>query len=141
MLPLRNLERYQAVFKHLLLLKCIERDVGATWRLLQPSRALPAAAQPALKRCCALCHALLAFFQEYLRYVTFDVLEPLWRCLEARARPRRAAARTARTPHAAAPLRPRRRSLSHPLALLPPPSPPRAYLCCPPNPLFHPPHD
>lgn len=35
-----------------------------------------------LKPWCSLCSALLYFFQEYLRYLTFDVLEPLWLNLE-----------------------------------------------------------
>lgn len=80
------LAQYQLMFKHLFLLKYIERDLAAAWQTLQPTRRLRSGAQVSLQAWCTLCSAMTAFVCEYLRYVTTDVLEPGWRDMAAAVR-------------------------------------------------------
>ena len=84
--PRRQLLQYQALSKHLFLLKFAERQLGAVWAALQPTRALGAADQARMRPWHALCRGLAHVLQEYLRFVTTDVLEPLWLEMEGAAR-------------------------------------------------------
>ncbi|KAG2498904.1 hypothetical protein HYH03_003095 [Edaphochlamys debaryana] len=88
-----ELLQYQLLFKHLWALKRAERQLEATWTLLQGTKRLgragrklpPAAAlrrQRQMAVAHALCHQLLFTVQELIRYGTLDVLEPLWGWLE-----------------------------------------------------------
>ncbi|GLC59399.1 hypothetical protein PLESTB_001482000 [Pleodorina starrii] len=88
-----ELLQYQLLFKHLWGLKRAERQLEATWLLLQGTKRLermgtslpPQAASRRRKQMAvahALCHQLHFTIQELLRYGTQDVLEPLWNCLE-----------------------------------------------------------
>ena len=49
---------------------------------------LPACRWPSetLKRCYSLCQHMMHFFHQYLLYVTFEVLEPLWHTMSAQCR-------------------------------------------------------
>ncbi|GFR43941.1 hypothetical protein Agub_g5080, partial [Astrephomene gubernaculifera] len=88
-----ELLQYQMLFKHLWGLKRVERQLEATWLLLQGTKRLaragsalsPQAAARRQKQMAvahALCQQLHFTVQELLRYGTLDVLEPLWNCLE-----------------------------------------------------------
>ncbi|GIL70922.1 hypothetical protein Vretimale_4032 [Volvox reticuliferus] len=88
-----ELLQYQLLFKYLWGLKRAERQLEATWLLLQGTKRLermgdtlpPQAASRRRKQMAvahALCHQLHFTIQELLRYGTLDVLEPLWNCLE-----------------------------------------------------------
>ncbi|PNW75396.1 hypothetical protein CHLRE_12g525500v5 [Chlamydomonas reinhardtii] len=88
-----ELLQYQLLFKHMWGLKRVERQLEATWLLLQgtkrlprPRGAVPAAEVRRNKQLAvahALCQQLYFTVQELLRYSTLDVLEPLWEGLEA----------------------------------------------------------
>ena len=39
-----------------------------------------------LKRCYSLCQHMMHFFHQYLLYVTFEVLEPLWHTMSSQCR-------------------------------------------------------
>ncbi|KAG2439312.1 hypothetical protein HXX76_004671 [Chlamydomonas incerta] len=88
-----ELLQYQLLFKHMWGLKRVERQLEATWLLLQGTKRLPrprGAVPPAEARrnkqlavAHALCQQLYFTVQELLRYSTLDVLEPLWEGLEA----------------------------------------------------------
>ena len=39
-----------------------------------------------LKKCYSLCQHMMHFFHQYLLYVTFEVLEPLWHTMSLQCR-------------------------------------------------------
>ena len=43
-------------------------------------------AHPTLQRAYSVCQQLMHFFHQYLLYVTFEVLEPLWHSMFAQCR-------------------------------------------------------
>jgi len=83
----KQLSQYQLIFKLLFSLKHTERQVALTWhRLASASRAREGRRRvwdaADIKRASAFCQRLTFFIQEYLRYATLDVLEPLWTHME-----------------------------------------------------------
>eukprot|EP00798_Chlamydomonas_sp_ICE-L_P000238 gene238-4000_t len=78
-----QLSQYQLIFKHLLALKHTERRLTMTWHRMQSMRGVARVGRDMLRVAYGLCHRLMYFIQEYLRYITFDVLEPLWATMEA----------------------------------------------------------
>ncbi|KAF9223192.1 hypothetical protein BS17DRAFT_782515 [Gyrodon lividus] len=85
----KTILRYQLLFRFLLHLKNVEQSLGlmwieqktATWRKSVPSH--PEFEQWRL-RVLLLRTRMLAFVQQILAFVTFEVLEPNWRSLEAK---------------------------------------------------------
>ncbi|DBA91460.1 hypothetical protein WJX77_003506 [Trebouxia sp. C0004] len=78
--------QYQLIFRHLFELKYVERQLVGVWQLLQPTRGLFRWGSESLKRCYSLCQHMMHFFHQYLLYVTFEVLEPLWHTMSSQCR-------------------------------------------------------
>ena len=78
----RAVTKYQILFRHLFEFKCAERNLCAGWQRLQAMRG------NTLGRMFAKAHALtqrmLNFLQNYLYYVTNEVIEPYWDKLNSR---------------------------------------------------------
>jgi gamma-tubulin complex component 2 len=72
----RAVTKYQIIFRHLFHFKCAEREVCRSWQRLQIMRGAQ------LGRMFAETHSLtqrmLNFLQNYLYYVTNEVIEPRW---------------------------------------------------------------
>ncbi|GBF91900.1 gamma-tubulin complex component [Raphidocelis subcapitata] len=80
----RQMLQYQVIFKHLFQLKFAERQLNTVWAALQPTRGLSRADQERFRPWHTLCRGLTHVLTEYLRYVTTDVIEPLWMAMEER---------------------------------------------------------
>lgn len=101
--PDSAMAQYQMIFRHLFECKWVERELNRVCRLYLATSALantqrraarressvaihsvgalsPAAA--ALTQAYRTCQLMTHFFRQYLLYVTFEVIEPLWRSLE-----------------------------------------------------------
>ncbi|KAK9817974.1 hypothetical protein WJX72_005158 [[Myrmecia] bisecta] len=74
--------QYQLIFRHLFELKYVEHALNNIWRIFQTSRALFRQSQAVLKRSYGLCQQMMHFFHQYLLYVTFEVMEPLWHTMQ-----------------------------------------------------------
>ncbi|GMH34412.1 hypothetical protein BSKO_02246 [Bryopsis sp. KO-2023] len=82
--PVRQMLRYQLLFKHLFSLKRVERELGKAWHVLQMSkRIFHRNVDGVLQRTCLLCHDFMHTFQMYIRFLTVEILEPEWITLEA----------------------------------------------------------
>lgn len=102
--PEAALAQYQMVFRHLFELKWVERELTRVVQLLQRTaglanrrsrlrRAARASPPPggggdpldaALAQAYGACQLMTHFFRQYLLYVTFEVMEPLWAAFQAR---------------------------------------------------------
>ncbi|KAL3137516.1 hypothetical protein ABBQ38_004802 [Trebouxia sp. C0009 RCD-2024] len=78
--------QYQLIFRHLFELKYVERQLNGVWQVLQATRGLFRWPSATLKRCYSLCQHMMHFFHQYLLYVTFEVLEPLWHTMSIQCR-------------------------------------------------------
>ncbi|KAL0053447.1 hypothetical protein WJX82_005855 [Trebouxia sp. C0006] len=78
--------QYQLIFRHLFELKYVERQLVGVWQLLQPTRGLFRWGSESLNRCYSLCQHMMHFFHQYLLYVTFEVLDPLWHTMSSQCR-------------------------------------------------------
>ncbi|KAK9863562.1 hypothetical protein WJX84_003827 [Apatococcus fuscideae] len=81
--------QYQLIFRHLFELKIVERQLNNSWRLFQATRTLKhdqGAASRVAKRCYGVGAQMQHFFRQYLLYVTFEVLEPLWAAMASSLR-------------------------------------------------------
>lgn len=99
--PEAALAQYQMVFRHIFELKWVERELTRVVALFQQTtgvasrraRARRASLGPGADRGDALaaslaqsystCQVMTHFFRQYLMYVTFEVMEPLWGAFEA----------------------------------------------------------
>eukprot|EP00803_Ostreobium_quekettii_P010884 evm.model.scf_2240.1 EVM.evm.TU.scf_2240.1 scf_2240:446-5849(+) len=78
----RHLIQYQLLFKHLFLLKRVERELNRAWQACQLSRGVTERGSRVLRRVYSLCQQMMHVFQQYLRFMTFEVLEPHWHLME-----------------------------------------------------------
>lgn len=79
----RHLIQYQLLFKHMFLLKRVERELNRAWQACQLSRGVIDRGGRVLRRVYALCQQMMHTFQQYMRFMTFEVLEPHWHTMEA----------------------------------------------------------
>lgn len=92
--PESTIAQYQMVFRHLFELKWVERELNRVCSLYQQTRGLHNSHKRLKKagsgeyewlaQSYRLCMVMTHFFRQYLMYVTFEVLEPLWRALQAK---------------------------------------------------------
>ena len=99
--PEAALAQYQMVFRHIFELKWVEREVNRVCALYQRTAGLANrrtrmrrrdslgggvgdAVPAALAASYSTCQVMAHFFRQYLLYVTFEVMEPLWAAFEAR---------------------------------------------------------
>ncbi|KFM24916.1 Gamma-tubulin complex component 2 [Auxenochlorella protothecoides] len=106
--PEACMAQYQMIFRHMFELKWVERELNRVWQLHLQTRGLAsvhsrtgrslatgrgpapslgrtrAASAVALSRSCAVCQLVTHFFRQYLLYITFEVLEPLWLAFQHR---------------------------------------------------------
>ncbi|GMH33486.1 hypothetical protein BSKO_01320 [Bryopsis sp. KO-2023] len=82
--PPKHMQQYQLLFKHLFLLRKVERDLGKVWQVLQALRRLDAdrAIGARSKGVSLLCHKMMHTFQQYIRYLTVETVEQSWHVLE-----------------------------------------------------------
>jgi gamma-tubulin complex component 2 len=81
----RALTKYQLVFRHLFHCKHVERQLAATWQLHQATRRV-AGAGGRLGRAYCLCQRMLHFLQNFMYYMTVEVIEPNWATMDAAVR-------------------------------------------------------
>ena len=77
----RALTKYQIVFRHVFHFKCIERSVCSTWQTLHHIRDRSMTAMFAKLH--KLTQRMINFLQNYLYYVTCEVIEPNWHAMSA----------------------------------------------------------
>lgn len=80
----RSLTRYQLLFRHLFHCKYIERELCRVWQTYQSTRKWAAKLGKEFCTWYSLSQQMLLFFQNYLHYITFEVLEPNWHNMEKR---------------------------------------------------------
>lgn len=78
----RSLTRYQLLFRHLFHCKYIERELCRVWQTYQSTRKWAAKLGKEFCTWYSLSQQMLLFFQNYLHYITFEVLEPNWHNME-----------------------------------------------------------
>lgn len=96
----KSLVKYKLLFRHLFHFRHVERQVCDAWQLHQLTRRALAPCG-SLGRAYCLCQRMLHFLQNFLYYMTVEVVEPNWLALEDAVRPRappRARARAQRGP-------------------------------------------
>jgi gamma-tubulin complex component 2 len=81
----RALTKYQLVFRHLFHCKHVERQLAATWQLHQATRRVSGAGGR-LGRAYCLCQRMLHFMQNFMYYMTVEVIEPNWAAMDATIR-------------------------------------------------------
>ena len=77
----KALTKYQLVFRHLFHCRHVERQLGATWQLHQATRRIAGPAGP-LGRAYCLCQRMLHFLQNFMYYITVEVIEPNWAVMD-----------------------------------------------------------
>ena len=85
----KTILRYQLIFRFLLHLKHVEQSLSSMWiehKTTPWRRAVPVHSEFERWRLRVFClrARMLAFVQQILAFVTFEVLEPNWRALEAK---------------------------------------------------------
>ena len=78
----KELTKYQLIFRHLFHCRFVERQLAATWQLHQSTRCI-AGPGGKLGRAYCLCSRMLHFMQNFMYYVSVEVIEPNWAILEA----------------------------------------------------------
>jgi gamma-tubulin complex component 2 len=81
----RALTKYQLVFRHLFHCKHVERQLAATWQLHQATRRVSGMGGR-LGRAYCLCQRMLHFLQNFMYYMTVEVIEPNWATMDAAIR-------------------------------------------------------
>ena len=102
--PEAALAQYQMVFRHIFELKWVERELNRVCALYQRTTGLASrrsrmrraslggggpgtpgdALAASLAASYSTCQLMTHFFRQYLMYVTFEVMEPLWGAFEAK---------------------------------------------------------
>ena len=77
----KALTKYQLVFRHLFHCRHVERQLGATWQLHQATRRIAGPGGP-LGRAYCLCQRMLHFLQNFMYYITVEVIEPNWATMD-----------------------------------------------------------
>ena len=81
----RALTKYQLIFRHLFHCRHVERQLGATWQLHQSTRRI-AGPGGRLGRAYCLCQRMLHFLQNFMYYMTVEVIEPNWAAMDVAIR-------------------------------------------------------
>ncbi len=81
----RSLTKYQLIFRHLFHCRHVERQLAATWQLHQGTRRI-AGPGGRLGRAYCLCQRMLHFLQNFMYYMTVEVIEPNWASMDAALR-------------------------------------------------------